>query len=159
MEGAWLVGWVLWLLPCEPVGEKRGRSVVVGGATDNRQLAGTPPLPAHPPTHCSLPGAGADLANLLNEAAILTGRRNLEAISQKEIDDSIDRIVAGGRRGEGWRVGGVGEGCDGEVEGAEAVWARCPAVDGTARACLPAWQQQQQQPTGGPEVTCLAAAG
>lgn len=39
--------------------------------------------------------SGADLANLMNEAAILTGRRNKDAISQREIDDSIDRIVAG----------------------------------------------------------------
>ncbi|PRW39337.1 ATP-dependent zinc metalloprotease FTSH chloroplastic [Chlorella sorokiniana] len=39
--------------------------------------------------------SGADLSNLLNEAAILTGRRNKEGISQREIDDSIDRIVAG----------------------------------------------------------------
>jgi len=38
---------------------------------------------------------GADLANLLNEAAILTGRRGKTAITAKEIDDSIDRIVAG----------------------------------------------------------------
>eukprot|EP00238_Polyblepharides_amylifera_P000688 CAMPEP_0196570308 /NCGR_PEP_ID=MMETSP1081-20130531/337_1 /TAXON_ID=36882 /ORGANISM="Pyramimonas amylifera, Strain CCMP720" /LENGTH=706 /DNA_ID=CAMNT_0041886673 /DNA_START=104 /DNA_END=2224 /DNA_ORIENTATION=- len=39
--------------------------------------------------------SGADLANLLNEAAILTGRRNGSGISLKEIDDSVDRIVAG----------------------------------------------------------------
>eukprot|EP00850_Spirogloea_muscicola_P019136 SM000184S03769 [mRNA] locus=s184:230298:234063:+ [translate_table: standard] len=39
--------------------------------------------------------SGADLANLLNEAAILTGRRGKTAISSQEIDDSIDRIVAG----------------------------------------------------------------
>lgn len=39
--------------------------------------------------------SGADLSNLMNEAAILTGRRNKEAITQAEIDDSIDRIVAG----------------------------------------------------------------
>uniref|UniRef100_A0A7N0TIV1 AAA+ ATPase domain-containing protein n=1 Tax=Kalanchoe fedtschenkoi TaxID=63787 RepID=A0A7N0TIV1_KALFE len=39
--------------------------------------------------------SGADLANLLNEAAILAGRRGKTAISAKEIDDSIDRIVAG----------------------------------------------------------------
>ncbi|CAL5342800.1 unnamed protein product [Camellia sinensis] len=39
--------------------------------------------------------SGADLANLLNEAAILAGRRGKSAISSKEIDDSIDRIVAG----------------------------------------------------------------
>ncbi len=35
--------------------------------------------------------AGADLANLLNEAAILAGRRNLTAITNKEIDDAVDR--------------------------------------------------------------------
>lgn len=39
--------------------------------------------------------SGADLANLLNEAAILAGRRGKTAISSKDIDDSIDRIVAG----------------------------------------------------------------
>jgi cell division protease FtsH len=39
--------------------------------------------------------SGADLANLLNEAAILTGRRNKTAITDSEIDDSVDRIVAG----------------------------------------------------------------
>ncbi len=38
---------------------------------------------------------GADLANLLNEAAILTARRRKNSISILEIDDSVDRIVAG----------------------------------------------------------------
>ncbi|MGB3299388.1 MAG: ATP-dependent zinc metalloprotease FtsH2 [Phormidesmis sp.] len=38
---------------------------------------------------------GADLANLLNEAAILTARRRKEAITMLEIDDAIDRVVAG----------------------------------------------------------------
>ena len=39
--------------------------------------------------------SGADLANLLNEAAILTARRRKECITLKEIDNAIDRIVAG----------------------------------------------------------------
>lgn len=39
--------------------------------------------------------SGADLANLMNEAAILAGRRGKEEVTMKEIDDSIDRIVAG----------------------------------------------------------------
>ncbi|MEH1796105.1 ATP-dependent zinc metalloprotease FtsH2 [Nostoc sp.] len=38
---------------------------------------------------------GADLANLLNEAAILTARRRKEAIALREIDDAVDRVVAG----------------------------------------------------------------
>ncbi|VVB14561.1 unnamed protein product [Arabis nemorensis] len=39
--------------------------------------------------------SGADLANLMNEAAILAGRRGKDRITLEEIDDSIDRIVAG----------------------------------------------------------------
>jgi cell division protease FtsH len=38
---------------------------------------------------------GADLANLLNEAAILTARRRKEAITLSEIDDAVDRVIAG----------------------------------------------------------------
>lgn len=38
---------------------------------------------------------GADLANLLNEAAILTARRRKEAITMQEVDDAVDRVVAG----------------------------------------------------------------
>ena len=38
---------------------------------------------------------GADLANLLNEAAILTARRRKEAITMLEIDDAVDRVIAG----------------------------------------------------------------
>ncbi|UBF23869.1 ATP-dependent zinc metalloprotease FtsH [Kovacikia minuta CCNUW1] len=39
--------------------------------------------------------SGADLANLLNEAAILTARRRKDAITMLEIDDAIDRITIG----------------------------------------------------------------
>ncbi|MDJ0570985.1 MAG: ATP-dependent zinc metalloprotease FtsH [Pleurocapsa sp. MO_192.B19] len=39
--------------------------------------------------------SGADLANLLNEAAILTARRHKEAVTMLEINDAVDRIVAG----------------------------------------------------------------
>ncbi len=38
---------------------------------------------------------GADLANLLNEAAILAARRNLTEISMDEINDAVDRVLAG----------------------------------------------------------------
>ena len=38
---------------------------------------------------------GADLANLLNEAAILAARRNLNEISMDEVNDAIDRVLAG----------------------------------------------------------------
>lgn len=38
---------------------------------------------------------GADLSNLLNEGAILAARRNLTEISMDEVNDSIDRVLAG----------------------------------------------------------------
>ncbi len=38
---------------------------------------------------------GADLSNLLNEAAILAARRNLTEIAMDEVNDAIDRILAG----------------------------------------------------------------
>ncbi|MEM1367032.1 MAG: ATP-dependent zinc metalloprotease FtsH3 [Cyanobacteria bacterium P01_H01_bin.15] len=38
---------------------------------------------------------GADLSNLLNESAILAARRNLTEISMDEINDAIDRVLAG----------------------------------------------------------------
>jgi cell division protease FtsH len=39
--------------------------------------------------------SGAKLANLLNEAAILTARRRKEAMSMQEVEDAIDRITIG----------------------------------------------------------------
>ncbi|MGB3691186.1 MAG: ATP-dependent zinc metalloprotease FtsH3 [Spirulinaceae cyanobacterium] len=38
---------------------------------------------------------GADLSNLLNEAAILAARRDLTEISMDEVNDAIDRVLAG----------------------------------------------------------------
>jgi cell division protease FtsH len=39
--------------------------------------------------------SGADLANLLNESAILTARRRKDAITLSEVDAAIDRVIAG----------------------------------------------------------------
>ncbi|MEM7062996.1 MAG: ATP-dependent zinc metalloprotease FtsH [Cyanobacteria bacterium P01_B01_bin.77] len=39
--------------------------------------------------------SGAQLANLLNEAAILTARRRKDAVTMTEIDDAIDRLTIG----------------------------------------------------------------
>jgi cell division protease FtsH len=39
--------------------------------------------------------SGADLANLLNESAILTARRRKDSITISEVDGSIDRVIAG----------------------------------------------------------------
>ena len=42
--------------------------------------------------------AGADLANLLNEAAILAARRDRALISMDEIEESMERVIAGPQR-------------------------------------------------------------
>jgi cell division protease FtsH len=39
--------------------------------------------------------AGADLANLVNEAALLAARRNKEAVDMSDFNDAIDRLIAG----------------------------------------------------------------
>ncbi len=38
---------------------------------------------------------GADLANLLNEAAILAARRSMTEVSMDEVNDAVDRVFAG----------------------------------------------------------------
>ncbi len=38
---------------------------------------------------------GADLENLINEAALLTARKNLKEVTMVEVDEAIDRVIAG----------------------------------------------------------------
>ena len=42
--------------------------------------------------------SGAELANLLNEAAILAARRSKKKVTQAEIEEAIDRVMAGPER-------------------------------------------------------------
>ena len=75
------------------VPDSKGRLSILKVHARNKRLDGEVDLSE---VAMRTPGfSGADLANLLNEAAILTGRRNKTAISNAEIDDSVDRIVAG----------------------------------------------------------------
>jgi cell division protease FtsH len=47
----------------------------------------------------STPGfVGADLENLVNEAAILAARRNKKVIGQPELEEAIERVIAGPER-------------------------------------------------------------
>uniref|UniRef100_B8HXM3 ATP-dependent zinc metalloprotease FtsH n=1 Tax=Cyanothece sp. (strain PCC 7425 / ATCC 29141) TaxID=395961 RepID=B8HXM3_CYAP4 len=71
----------------------KGRLEILGVHARNKKLAPEVSLDA---IARRTPGfTGADLANLLNEAAILTARRRKEAITMLEIDDAVDRVVAG----------------------------------------------------------------
>ncbi len=71
----------------------KGRLEVLNVHARNKKLASEVSLSA---IARRTPGfSGADLANLLNEAAILTARRRKEAITMAEIDDAVDRVVAG----------------------------------------------------------------
>ena len=42
--------------------------------------------------------SGADLANLINEAALLAARRNKKAVEMPELEEAIDRVMAGPER-------------------------------------------------------------
>jgi len=42
--------------------------------------------------------AGADIANLVNEAALLAGRRNKDSLGMPEFEEAIDRVMAGPER-------------------------------------------------------------
>ncbi len=47
----------------------------------------------------STPGmVGADLANLVNEAALLAARRNLDRVTQKSFEEALDKILLGAER-------------------------------------------------------------
>ncbi|MGD1905557.1 MAG: ATP-dependent zinc metalloprotease FtsH2 [Leptolyngbyaceae cyanobacterium] len=71
----------------------KGRLEVLKVHARNKKLADEVSLDA---ISRRTPGfTGADLANLLNEAAILTARRRKEGITMTEIDDAVDRVIAG----------------------------------------------------------------
>src|SRR5204862_8270413 len=46
---------------------------------------------------------GADLSNLINEAAILAARNNTKAIGQLELEEAIARVIAGPER-KSWMI-------------------------------------------------------
>ena len=60
------------------------KNVVLGPQVDLRQIAGR------------TPGfVGADLANIINEAALLAARNDKETVESTDFDEAIDRVVAG----------------------------------------------------------------
>jgi cell division protease FtsH len=71
----------------------KGRMGILDVHARNKKIASSVSLEA---IARRTPGfSGADLANLLNEAAILTARRRKPEITLSEIDAAVDRVVAG----------------------------------------------------------------
>ncbi|PZV07794.1 MAG: cell division protein FtsH [Leptolyngbya sp.] len=71
----------------------KGRVEILGVHARNKKLAEDISLET---IARRTPGfTGADLANLLNEAAILTARRRKDAMTMAEVDDAVDRVIAG----------------------------------------------------------------
>ncbi|KHN13329.1 ATP-dependent zinc metalloprotease FTSH 6, chloroplastic [Glycine soja] len=73
--------------------DERGREEILKVHNNNKKLDKDVSLSAIAMRNLGF--SGADLANLMNEVAILSGRGGKYKITMKEVDDSIDGIVAG----------------------------------------------------------------
>ncbi len=73
--------------------DKRGREKILQIHARNVKLAPDVDLRA---VAARTPGfAGADLANVVNEAALLAARRNKDAVGRAEFEEAVERVVAG----------------------------------------------------------------
>jgi cell division protease FtsH len=76
--------------------DMRGREAILKVHIKGKPLAPTVDLGV---LARSTPGfVGADLENLVNEAAILAARRNKKAIEQPDLEEAIERVIAGPER-------------------------------------------------------------
>jgi cell division protease FtsH len=76
--------------------DRAGREAILRVHTRSVPLAADVDLGA---LASSTPGmVGADLANLVNEAALLAARRNHERVSTSDLNDALERIVLGAER-------------------------------------------------------------
>lgn len=73
--------------------DKEGREAILKVHSRNKKLAKDVDFDAIAKNTVGF--AGADLANIMNEAAILAVRANRDAITYKDIDEAIDRRIAG----------------------------------------------------------------
>ncbi len=76
--------------------DMRGREAILKVHTKGKPLAANTDLGV---LARSTPGfVGADLENLVNEGAILAARRNKKAIEQEDLEEAIERVIAGPER-------------------------------------------------------------
>jgi cell division protease FtsH len=73
--------------------DRKGRAAILAVHARNKKLADSADLAA---LAKRTPGfSGADLENVLNEAAILAVRENADTITMHHLDEAIDRVIAG----------------------------------------------------------------
>ena len=77
----------------------RGREEILKVHAKNKPLASDVDLKAVAQQTAGF--TGADLANLLNEAALLAARLNLKKIGQTQLEQSIERVIAGPEKKNG----------------------------------------------------------
>ncbi len=76
--------------------DMRGREAILKVHTKGKPLAANVDLGV---LARSTPGfVGADLENLVNEGAILAARRNKKSIEQEDLEEAIERVIAGPER-------------------------------------------------------------
>jgi len=76
--------------------DKNGREAILKVHTRKTPLAGDVNLPELASTTPGL--SGADLKNLVNEAALLAARRDQDQVHQKDFNDALEKIVLGPER-------------------------------------------------------------
>jgi cell division protease FtsH len=76
-----------------PAPDMHGRKAILEVHATDKPFGGTVDLVT---LARATPGlSGADLANVINEGAILAARRNKKSIGMTELEDAIDRVIAG----------------------------------------------------------------
>jgi cell division protease FtsH len=73
-----------------------GREAILKVHSKNKHL--DPKLDLRKIAAATVGFSGADLANVLNEAALLTARRQATQITQKDLEEAIEKVVAGPER-------------------------------------------------------------
>lgn len=76
--------------------DMRGREAILKVHTRGKPLAGDVDLEV---VAKSIPGlVGADIANLVNESAILAARKNKKSINMRDFEEAIERVILGPER-------------------------------------------------------------
>jgi cell division protease FtsH len=75
--------------------DKQGRKEILGVHIGSRNLPLAPGFDADDIASMTAGFTGAELANLVNEAALLAGRKGMTEVGEKEFEDAVLRTVAG----------------------------------------------------------------